>query len=165
MEYNLTLQNETFPISLDLGEENNIQMSVGDKKYDISYSWISDNQIYMAINGKCINAFVVNDPGGKTICIKGSSYRVTDADTAEQSRTKKGAGGNLPDTITPPMPAVVVSVMVNEGDMIEKGQGAVVVSAMKMETTLVAPFAGKVMKVNVIEGDKVMPGQILIDIE
>ena len=36
---------------------------------------------------------------------------------------------------------------------------------MKMETTLTAPFGGKVRTVNVAQGDKVMPGQILIDID
>ena len=36
---------------------------------------------------------------------------------------------------------------------------------MKMETTLKAPFAGKVVKVNTAEGAKVMPGEILVDIE
>jgi pyruvate carboxylase len=36
---------------------------------------------------------------------------------------------------------------------------------MKMETTLFAPFDGTVKKVNVAEGDKVMPGDILVDIE
>jgi len=55
--------------------------------------------------------------------------------------------------------------MVSEGDDVEKGQGVVVVSAMKMETTLQAPFKGKVVQINVAEGDKVMPGQILVDIE
>ena len=36
------------------------------------------------------------------------------------------------------MPAVVIAVSVKEGDIVEKGQGVVVVSAMKMETTLFA---------------------------
>jgi biotin carboxyl carrier protein len=36
---------------------------------------------------------------------------------------------------------------------------------MKMETTLTAPSDGMVKTVNVAEGDKVMPGQILVDID
>jgi 3-methylcrotonyl-CoA carboxylase alpha subunit len=63
------------------------------------------------------------------------------------------------------MPAVVIAVCVNEGDRIEKGQKVVVVSAMKMETTLVAPYNGMVTRVNVRENDKVMPGDILVDID
>jgi biotin carboxyl carrier protein len=63
------------------------------------------------------------------------------------------------------MPSVVVRIMTAEGDEVKKGQGVVVVSAMKMETTLQAPFKGRVLKINVAEGEKVMPGQVLVDIE
>jgi len=34
-----------------------------------------------------------------------------------------------------------------------------------METTLTAPFAGRVVRVNTAEGQKVMPGDILVDLE
>jgi 3-methylcrotonyl-CoA carboxylase alpha subunit len=62
------------------------------------------------------------------------------------------------------MPAVVTKLLVAEGDPVEKGQGVVVVSAMKMDTTLVAPFDGVVTRINVAEGDKVTPQQVLVDI-
>jgi pyruvate carboxylase len=41
----------------------------------------------------------------------------------------------------------------------------IVVESMKMETTLSAPSDGRVRAVNVAAGDKVMPGQILVDID
>ena len=63
------------------------------------------------------------------------------------------------------MPSVVISLLARTGDVVEKGQGLVVVSAMKMETTLYAPYGGKVVKINAGEGDKVMPNDILMDIE
>jgi len=58
-----------------------------------------------------------------------------------------------------------VRIMASPGDRVEKGQAVAVVSAMKMETTLQAPFTGTVTRVNTAEGEKVMPGQILMDIE
>jgi len=67
--------------------------------------------------------------------------------------------------VTPLTPSVVVSVLVKEGDLVEMGQKVVVLSAMKMEVTLTVPFAGKVIGINAAEGDKVAPGQILVDIE
>jgi 3-methylcrotonyl-CoA carboxylase alpha subunit len=63
------------------------------------------------------------------------------------------------------MPAVVVGVLVSEGDLVELGDRLLVISAMKMETTLTAPRDGRVAAVNVAVGDKVMPGTILVDIE
>jgi biotin carboxyl carrier protein len=77
---------------------------------------------------------------------------------------RSGKGRDLPREVTPPMPAAVVRVLVTPGDRVEKGQPLVVVSAMKMETTLVAPRDGVVLNVNAAEGDKVSPGQNLVDI-
>jgi biotin carboxyl carrier protein len=51
------------------------------------------------------------------------------------------------------------------GDTVEKGQGLVVVAAMKMETTLTAPHAGEVTAVRVEVGANVRPGEILVDVE
>ena len=63
------------------------------------------------------------------------------------------------------MPSVVVRIPVQIGEHVKKGQSVIVVSAMKMETTLCAPFDGTVVKINVAVNDKVAPGQILVEIE
>jgi biotin carboxyl carrier protein len=60
---------------------------------------------------------------------------------------------------------VVVKILVAAGDDVRQGDGLVVVSAMKMETTLSAPFDARVAGINAAEGDKVMPGDILVDLE
>ena len=67
--------------------------------------------------------------------------------------------------MTPPMPSVVVRILVSEGAVVKRGQGLVVVTAMKMETTLVAPYDGKVKKINAAINRKVAPGDILVEIE
>jgi biotin carboxyl carrier protein len=97
--------------------------------------------------------------------IGGISYSIQDADIPDtRARGKKG-GQAIPQDITPPMPAVVVRILVSEGDSVKQGQSVIVVESMKMETTLTAPADGRVRTVNVAAGDKVMPGQILVDID
>ena len=59
----------------------------------------------------------------------------------------------------------MTKVMVAAGDEVVRGQGLVVVSAMKMETTLRAPTAGVVRNVAAVEGQKTGPGDILVEIE
>jgi acetyl/propionyl-CoA carboxylase alpha subunit/acetyl-CoA carboxylase carboxyltransferase component len=46
-----------------------------------------------------------------------------------------------------PSPAVVVSIPVSEGDVVEAGDVVAVVEAMKMESSLTAPFRGRVKRV------------------
>jgi len=58
-----------------------------------------------------------------------------------------------------------VRVLVEKGQEVVKGQGLVVVSAMKMEMTLAAPYSGTVRAVNTQVGAQVSPGEILVEIE
>ena len=95
----------------------------------------------------------------------GESYFFRDAVLSEKPQGKKGKLDNIPEEVTSPMPAVVSSVLVKEGESVSVGQPVITVSAMKMETTLSAPYSGIVKKINVKEQDKVMPGEILIEIE
>ncbi|MFQ6104923.1 MAG: biotin/lipoyl-containing protein [Candidatus Glassbacteria bacterium] len=64
-----------------------------------------------------------------------------------------------------PMPGLVVDVEVKEGQQVQKGQGIVIVEAMKMENELRAADSGVVKEVLVREGQKVDQNQLLIVIE
>jgi biotin carboxyl carrier protein len=50
--------------------------------------------------------------------------------------------------------------MVSEGDTVKKGDTAIIISAMKMESEYKAPKDGVVNKINVKEGDTVEGNQI-----
>jgi len=61
-----------------------------------------------------------------------------------------------------PMVSVVVEVRVGEGDTVAAGQVVAVVSAMKMETLVVAPSAGRIEQVQALSpGDAVGAGQVI----
>ncbi len=164
MEYKLTIQGDTIPVEINGNEENKATAVIEERVYDLKYSLISENELHLMVNGKSVNVYVSKNQNGKTIIYNGRTYQIQDEDNISKGpKKKKGVDG--PTTVTPPMPAVVIAVLVNKGDRVEKGQGVVVVSAMKMETTLLAPYNGVVTGVNVTESDKVMPGEILVDID
>jgi 3-methylcrotonyl-CoA carboxylase alpha subunit len=169
MEYTLKISDVDIRMEIDSHPEDAFTAWINEQKYIVSYEAVSENRIYMMVDdgkGKTgIDAYVAQTADGKIIHINGGVYLVSDADAPSRQQHKKNGGAGLPDQVTPPMPSVVISVLVKTGDTVEKGQGIVVVSAMKMETTLMAPFTGKVKRVNVAEGDKVAPGDILVDIE
>lgn len=165
MDYKLKINEDTLDVEVENHAEDQLRAVIEDNTYDISYAAVNDHQIHLTVNGQRVNAYVSDQGDGKIIAIRGKSYFVQDADLLEQTKTRKKGPGSDPTEVTPPMPAVVISVAVTEGDVVEKGQAVVIVSAMKMETSLFAPFSGTVTKINVAEGDKVMPGEILVDIE
>jgi len=70
-----------------------------------------------------------------------------------------------PGDVSTTMPGNIVEVLVKEGDQVRAGQGVLVTEAMKMETEIQAPIAGTVTTVRVAKGDRVNPGEVLIEIE
>ncbi len=61
-----------------------------------------------------------------------------------------------------PMPGVVVDLMVKVGDAVEVGAPMLVLSAMKMETTVAAPATGRIDSLSVKSGDDVEAGDVLV---
>lgn len=63
-----------------------------------------------------------------------------------------------------PMPGKIARVLVREGELIEAGQGVLILEAMKMENEIKAPAAGIVKAVHVAESDAVEKNAALIEI-
>ena len=60
------------------------------------------------------------------------------------------------------MPGLVVKLLVEPGQMVKKGDGVIIVEAMKMENEIRAPFAGEIKEINVSERQAVDKGDTLI---
>ncbi len=63
-----------------------------------------------------------------------------------------------------PMPGKISRLMVKEGELIEAGQGVLILEAMKMENEIKSPAAGIVKAIRVAESDAVEKNAILIEI-
>ena len=70
-----------------------------------------------------------------------------------------------PGDVSTSMPGNIVEVLVKVGDSVKAGQAVLISEAMKMETEVQAPIAGTVKAVHVAKGDRVNPGDVLIEIE
>ena len=166
MKYRLKIADETedVEVSVSVGGQN-AEFTIGEKTHTVRYRAIPDHCLHMTVDGKGVSIFVVDDDQGKYVFINGKSFLVQDADRLSSPRARRGGPDQTPGDVTPPMPSVVVRIMVEEGDPVKKGQGLIVVTAMKMETTLVAPSDGRVKKINTSLEAKVAPGDILVEIE
>ena len=63
------------------------------------------------------------------------------------------------------MPGKVVAVKVKVGDEVAKGQGLIILEAMKMENEVASPCAGKVAALGVTSGQTVETGSLLVAVE
>ncbi|RJP76690.1 MAG: biotin/lipoyl-binding protein [Candidatus Zixiibacteriota bacterium] len=64
--------------------------------------------------------------------------------------------------IRAPMPGLVVKVLAEAGQEVKKGQGVVIVEAMKMENEIRSPVAGTVKEIRVKQRQAVEKGEVLI---
>ena len=72
---------------------------------------------------------------------------------------------SAPGDVSTSMPGNIVDVLVKVGDVVKAGQAVLISEAMKMETEVQAPIAGTVKAVHVAKGDRVNPGDVLVEIE
>jgi pyruvate carboxylase subunit B len=91
-------------------------------------------------------------------------------DSANAARAPAAALGGRPKAtkpghVTTAMPGTLIDVLVQVGQEVAAGDPVLVIEAMKMETEVHAPIAGKVAAINVAKGDTVVPDDALIEIE
>ncbi|MGI9625421.1 MAG: biotin/lipoyl-containing protein [Longimicrobiales bacterium] len=135
---------------------------------EIDVSQVGDSGLYsIVMDGHTL--LVVADRAGKgrwSMRAQGHdvSVEVLDERAARvRALTAQGAGAIKATALKAPMPGMVVKIEVAEGDLVEVGQGLVIVEAMKMENELKATVAGRVAKVLTEAGQAVDKDQVLIE--
>ncbi len=127
-------------------------------------------------------------PGGYSLIVDGRSYLVqgeanahgevevtvdgvTRAATAKNERARlleQYGGGDTAKAgereVRAPMPGLVVKILVEAGVSVQRGQGLVILEAMKMENELRAPQDGSIHRIHVAGGEAVQKNQLLIEL-
>ena len=75
------------------------------------------------------------------------------------------AGADTSAGVRAPMPGLVLVLEVAEGDPVVKGQGILIIEAMKMENEIRSPIAGVIRRLAVAEGDAVERDVLLCVVE
>jgi len=142
----------------------------------------ASGRMVCAIDGRAIEADVVDlGNGGYSFILaghsievrvepRGEALRVTSggrefiAAVRDPRRFRPGAAGAAAEgrqQVTAPMPGKVVRLLVSAGEVVDAGQGLLVVEAMKMQNEIRSPKAGTVEKLLVAEGQPVNAGDTL----
>jgi geranyl-CoA carboxylase alpha subunit len=101
---------------------------------------------------------------GDSLHLKLGASDLTVRETLYEPGAAAEASGTAGTEVRAPMNGKVVSVLVAEGDTVEKGQRLVVVEAMKMQHELTAGAGGTVARVAVKTGDQVATRQVLVEL-
>ncbi len=115
------------------------------------------NGATVTVNGK---EYAVKIDGDKAT-VNGKTYDVSIAEGMKEVASASSSNGAGTE-VKSPLPGAILKVIAREGDMVEEGDVLILMEAMKMETEIKAPCAGKVGSVRVDVGATVTPGQLLV---
>ncbi len=150
-------------------EGNLLQVKVDDKIYNVDLMHTADGTFSIIEEGHSYNIelLTLEQPKKYIAYTLYNTYDVEIIDAETRYLINRGGSGleSSEKNIFSPMPGKIVKILVSEGDPIQKGDTAVIISAMKMESEYKAAIDGIVKKINVSEGDTIEGNQILIEIE
>jgi biotin carboxyl carrier protein len=126
---------------------------------------LPDGEVYsLIIDGRSHVVRVSPAAEGLEVELRGSVIPVEVKHPLERMLQSSGGGARAArgETVSAPMPGVVVSLRVKPGDTVQAGQAVVVVEAMKMQNELTVAHEGVVTEVLVAERAAVAAGQALV---
>lgn len=91
---------------------------------------------------------------------------VAPAPVASAPAAPAPTGGSVgKEKVESPMPGKILTLKVNVGQSIKKGDVIVILEAMKMENEIVAPQNGTIASIDVTAGQSVEAGDLLVTID
>lgn len=164
MKYITTIDNQQFEI--EVVDERHIR--VGDRLLTVDFESVSGQPVFsLILDGKSYESFVYQGEEDWDVLLRGRQYQVKVEDEREK-RLKAAGGGGVAEGgefhLKAPMPGLVVAVLVEEGQAIQKGQVMLILESMKMQNELKAPRDGTIGRIRVKAGESVEQKQALLSV-
>ncbi|NJC97452.1 MAG: biotin/lipoyl-binding protein [Anaerolineae bacterium] len=165
MKYITTIDGKEFLI--EIIDERHI--SVNGKTYDVDFEAVSGQPVYsLIVDGRSHEAYVQEGDDAWQVLLRGRLYPITVQDEREK-RLRAAAGGGVAETgefhLKAPMPGLVVSIPVEEGQQVTKGQVLIILESMKMLNELKSPRDGVINRIKVKAGESVEQKQPLLSVQ
>lgn len=139
------------------------RLHVGAAKIDVDLRTAADGRAWLTLGEQHVEVVIATHGDEVFVHLHGESYALRYRHPLE--RLAAQAGGSANDQIRAPMPGSIISVAVEAGAGVTKGQTLLVMESMKMETTLVAPRDGVVAELRFDRGQTFERDAILLTLE
>ncbi len=165
MNYLAKIANKEYKIHLD-DRGDQVVATINGKSMPIQLKEINGSHVYSALVGnRSMEIEIRRNEAGYQIFHKGSSleFLVEDERTARLKKSMRQAVSHKIDKeLKAPMPGLVVAIEIQPGQQLKKGDGLLIIEAMKMENEIKAPFDCVVKEIKVQENQAVEKGQVLV---
>lgn len=141
---------------------------VDDVPYRVDFDMVSGQSVFsLLVDGKSYESYVYPTEEGWQVLLHGLQYLAIVEDEREK-RLRAHIGGGIIERgeyhLRAPMPGLVVTVPVAEGQAVAKGDVLVILESMKMQNELKSPRDGTVSRLRVRAGDSVEQRQTLLSV-
>jgi acetyl/propionyl-CoA carboxylase alpha subunit len=164
MKYIVTLGDSSHEIDINVEGEvvaDGLRMAV-------DFQSVADQPVYsLIINGKSYEASVFATEARVDVLLQGKLFQVTVEEERQKRLRETSSAVVTPEgeyVLKAPMPGLVVSVPVVEGQAVQLGDNLVILESMKMQNELKAPREGRVERLRVRTGDSVDQNQTLLSL-
>ena len=119
------------------------------------------------VDGTEFDVDIEMDGGIWTATVEGRTFKIEVPDSGPVVKKKRSQGGKKKKsgTVSANIPGKIVTIEVNEGDVVEEGQVILILEAMKMQNEIQAPISGTVSSVTCEEGQSIEANVPLVVIE
>lgn len=132
---------------------------------------LDNNTFHVLKDAKSHKATVnTSDFKNKTyqVMVNSNSYTISISNALDSLIKEMGfsiGNSKKANDIKAPMPGLILSVAVKEGQEVKEGETLLILEAMKMENAIGAPKDGVIKKVHISDGGNVEKGALLIEME
>lgn len=114
-----------------------------------------------------LNMTVPNAQGVRTVSFRlnGSIRSIDVRDFTINVATRTHHKANADNEIGAPLQGSLAKILVKEGDVVEANTPLFTIEAMKMESTIISPYAGKIKKIHLREKTMVEQDDLVVELE
>lgn len=146
------------------------QPIVNQKSMNWDMQQLPDGSYHIIADGKSYKAMLLGiNKKEKTISLKinNNTYDLSVQEPIDLVLEKMGLNTNVKkkaESLKAPMPGLILKILVEEGQAIQKGEPILILEAMKMENVFKAASDATVKQIKVTEGQAVEKGAVLIEL-
>lgn len=161
MKYTTIINEQQFEVEI----QTDGSVLVNGKRYDVDFLELGSSLFSIIRDTESKELAIDGNQGEYELLLDGRLYEARVLDPRSMLMLNRKGGLQLDSgELHAPMPGLIVDVLVNKGDVVEKGETVVILESMKMQNELKAPSAGTVQTISTEAGATVDKNQLLLTI-
>ena len=140
-----------------------VNLTIEGKQYQVTLKDLTARPIIAEVDGKTYEVWPEDEQVPTQTAVPSTPTAVAPTAAAAAPAPAPVAAGAL--TLTAPLPGVIISIDVKEGQTVSPGQELYVLEAMKMKNSIKADRSGKIAAIHVNPTDLVKHNQPILTFE